>query len=493
MQMTFFSSAGWESWDLEHPPVIPERMPVLIDDDLLQEDGPGLPRPSVAVNRWLRELPVSGAPAPASWESYARIVRAWMEFLTGRGISVFADREQLRAALSGYAEYRANGPVERRFSATTWNRHVNVLASFYRWAIAEGDAQAQPFSYRTGRAVFAGITREVPVNQARRRTPKPHVTIKYLEPDFTGLFVRALAGLGAGGADDARYRGRELARNACIGELALATGLRLQEFSYLLAYEIPALPPARTTAPVAFPVPSGVAKGRKPRITWVCYDALAGVHRYLRLDRAAATAGSAWSPPAKWGEMLAVTEPDAEGGRINGVRRRWEVLTPGERRRLVAPGGGSCLVAVKAGGGPFTSWARVFERAGDRVRASVEPRFPHVTPHCLRHSFSMRTVEYLVTGYYRRAAELAAATGDGSGPDAALALYLSRADPLLVLRDLLGHSSVLTTEKYLRRLDTTRIFREAYEHAGLDAGAGAGGRAAGLEADAEFSGDGGCL
>ena len=43
--------------------------------------------------------------------------------------------------------------------------------------------------------------------------------------------------------------------------------------------------------------------------------------------------------------------------------------------------------------------------------------------------------------------------------DAALAFYLSKADPLLVLRDLLGHSSVLTTEKYLRRLDTTRIYR----------------------------------
>ena len=36
-----------------------------------------------------------------------------------------------------------------------------------------------------------------------------------------------------------------------------------------------------------------------------------------------------------------------------------------------------------------------------------------------------------------------------------------------MLRDLLGHSSVLATEKYLRRLDTTRVYREAYEQAGI--------------------------
>ena len=53
-------------------------------------------------------------------------------------------------------------------------------------------------------------------------------------------------------------------------------------------------------------------------------------------------------------------------------------------------------------------------------------------------------------------------------------LYLAKADPLLVLRDLLGHSSVLTTEKYLRKLDTTRIYREAYERSGLGAGQAAG-------------------
>lgn len=50
---------------------------------------------------------------------------------------------------------------------------------------------------------------------------------------------------------------------------------------------------------------------------------------------------------------------------------------------------------------------------------------------------------------------------------------------------------MLTTEKYLRRLDTTRIFREAYERSGLDSAeaGGAGETAAEREAAAEFAGD----
>jgi hypothetical protein len=56
------------------------------------------------------------------------------------------------------------------------------------------------------------------------------------------------------------------------------------------------------------------------------------------------------------------------------------------------------------------------------------------------------------------------------------------------LRDLLGHSSVLTTEKYLRRLDTTRIYREAYEQSGIADGLLDAAQAE-QEADAEFRAD----
>ncbi len=122
------------------------------------------------------------------------------------------------------------------------------------------------------------------------------------------------------------------------------------------------------------------------------------------------------------------------------------------------------LLALQADGSPFLDWGTVFKRTSQRIRERSEPRFPHTAPHRCRHTFAIRTLERLVGGYYAQAAKLVKDTD----ADAALALYLSKTDPVMVLRDLLGHSSVLTTEVYLRRLDTTRIYRDAYERAGHD-------------------------
>jgi hypothetical protein len=94
VQLIYFDGRGCESWAVEHRPVVPDGMPVLIDDDLLFEDGDGV-RPAVAVNRWLRELPSSGAPSPGSWAVYARVVRDWMEYLSGCGVGVFDSRERI--------------------------------------------------------------------------------------------------------------------------------------------------------------------------------------------------------------------------------------------------------------------------------------------------------------------------------------------------------------------------------------------------------------
>src|SRR5450756_20802 len=75
-------------------------------DDLLFEDSPAASRPAV-VNRWLRELPASGCPSPGSWESYARVLKEWAEFLSEHGVGLFDSRDQLKYALGKYAGYRA--------------------------------------------------------------------------------------------------------------------------------------------------------------------------------------------------------------------------------------------------------------------------------------------------------------------------------------------------------------------------------------------------
>lgn len=462
MLLTYFTRDGWESWNLGREPLIRQDMPVLIDDDLRFEDEHG-PRPTVAVNAWLRDLPISGVPAAKSWRSYAQATRTWLEFLAARSVHPFGEREDLRAALGAFAEYRLAGPVEARWDRSTWNHRINVLTSFYTWAVDNDHCSKVPFTYAMGsRYSKESGAVETRRNTATVRRAQPHATMKYLETRFRETFLRALAGLDPDGAPDDSFRGRELARNRSMGGLTVATGLRAQELTYLLTYELPALPARRTPVPVWFPLAESTTKGQKARATWTSYRALADVHQYVELDRDAAVTRSPYSPPARLGPPLVIEVADHEGGRINGHRTPWRHLGPAERLRLVNPDGTSPLVAVQSKGTPFVDWDTVFRRTSQRIRERYEPRFPTVSAHVLRHTFAMETLEALVQGYYQRAAALITDTGGDSG----LALYLTKTDPLLILRDLLGHSSVTTTEIYLRRLDVQRIYRDAYKVAG---------------------------
>ncbi|MEE1829254.1 site-specific integrase [Streptomyces sp. BE20] len=462
MHLIFFKPNDWETWGLGRRPLIPEGMPVLVDDDLVFEES-GTLRPASVANLWLRELPISGAPARNTWKSYAQAIRSWLEFLATSKVDPFGDRDEVRAALSAFSEYRFAGPLDARWDEGTWNQSVNTVARFYRWAVDEGYCAAVPFTYAVVRRLTEAGVKTTLRNTATVRRAKPHVTVKYLESDFWQVFVRALAGLRPDGELDG-FRGRHLGRNAAMGALVKSSGLRAQEFTHLLTYELPAPPARHTEVPVRFPLAAQITKGKKARETWADWDALTGMRQYIELDRASLTDGREYRPDPRLGEPLLITAPDWEGGKVNGRRVSWRKLTLNERLRLVTPEGTPAIIALKSDGTPFTDWATVFRRTSERIRRDFEPRFPIVGPHVVRHTFAMATLELLVKGYYQQAAALVA----NAHEDAALALYLTKQDPLLVLRDLLGHSSVTTTEIYIQRLDVHRIYAELYESAGRD-------------------------
>lgn len=213
-------------------------MPLLFDDDLLFEDSNGV-RSTTVINCWACELPTNGCPSPNSWPYYVRTVREWLEFTSRHGVALFDSRRRLKAALSAYSVYRAQGPIKHRFEASTWNQNMGILAGFYKWAKDEEYADSEPFTYRQAVWAFKGQVRRGRVNQSRRRQAKPHVTIKYLDDDFTDIFLKALAGLDPDGERDLQYRGRELARNSAVGRMIVSSGLRSQEYTYLLACEVP--------------------------------------------------------------------------------------------------------------------------------------------------------------------------------------------------------------------------------------------------------------
>ncbi len=340
------------------PPVgMPEGMPFLLDDDGV---------PIRVVNHWLRSLPTTGAPAPKTWVAYASDLKAWVGFLQKRALDVIDDPSALKEAVATYYCDRRTGPLARRLDDSSWCRAISSISSFYEWAESEGLIDGPPFSYRLqairGRDGASHVVRR---NLAATRRGKRHVSVRWLEQDFLDLFVEVgLAGMLPDGGDDPAFRGREPARNAAVGDLAAASGLRAQEFSSLLVWELPP-PPSDEPPVVPLAVPGVIAKGGKSRSTWVSPRALRRVDSYFKLERPLSLAGCRWRPA---GDALEVSEPDRFGGRVNGRRLRWDRLSLGDRRRLVAPDGGPAMWALTARGAPVEDWEHVFRAASARCQ-----------------------------------------------------------------------------------------------------------------------------
>ena len=134
---------------------------MLIDDDLLFEDGPGGAAAGVG------DQPVAAAASGqrGAGAEFVGELRAGGQGVDGvprrARVGLFDSRDRLKAGLSRYAEHRAAGPVTARFAATTWGQHMSILSLFYRWAMDEG------YRRRPSRSPTARRGRSSPAPAAR--------------------------------------------------------------------------------------------------------------------------------------------------------------------------------------------------------------------------------------------------------------------------------------------------------------------------------------
>ena len=409
------------------------------------------------LDRFLTDLPLNGVRSQHSLRSYAYDLLVWVRFLDEAcGKTVWqATREDVHA----YHRARRHDDATHRISAASWNRAIATLDKLYRWAVEEGLVAQSPFTYRdvwrrmpSGRGRTITVTRNQAYERAAKRSDLKFITIedyrRFRDVGLLGLEVDGSARLGA--------RDRNGTRNALFADLLITTGLRLEEASSLLAFEIgdAIRPTIGGDRQVAFRLPAALTKGDKGRAIRIPASLLSRLRSYLDVERAVAidkfkTRGGIKCMPAALtcvidNGRIEVATPSGEPKPL-----RVDTVTPDERRRLVIhdsdgrPVGPAALWLSEVGLpiAPNT-WEVIFTRASRRCQAAGQPCDVH--PHQLRHSFAVHMLALLIRERFGDAHK----DQDLSG--AAYRRLLG--DPLQQVQRLLGHSSIATTYIYLDHL-----------------------------------------
>ena len=242
-------------------------------------------------------------------------------------------------------------------------------------------------------------------------------------------------------------------------ELALLTGMRLQEWSTLLLPEL-GEGVRRPDEPVVFELQK-CAKYELPREVYVPPAALNMVDHYVLLERPELVEASARPLARRHKELFVVSEVDHEQGRLHGVLegRQREILMsamdPDLRRRTVreSDSGLEPLTVFVGHGGQMlgpSSWDRIRKDAWRRMRRYVdEPGVP-VLPvkrwrfHDARHTFALQLLKYLDRLRLEQEAQR-------EHPRKLVTMPEHHAlNPVLTVQRRLGHLRVSSTYEYLR-------------------------------------------
>ncbi len=319
---------------------------------------------------------------------------------------------------------------------TSLQTEVSCIANFYRYAAASGWMDADPIPRWNGRITL--IPRGV----------RRHRVSKFLSPAQTSHFLRV--GLrGDGAAPDTRPAFPE--RDYCYGLLLATTGLRREEAGLVLDVEVPAPAEMRADGVHAF---ERTGKGGVTRFVYVTAEAAHAIDLYRQTERA--TKVRAAQPllrrKRRAGQLLITDGFATYRGKpavlVDGRKVLLTNFSDEDRARAVRILDDGTIeplaIFLAQGGLPPTIkyWDELFSDARERVHdlghADRPPAHVTVGPHTMRHTFAVR----MLAGLMRQGRE----TTDNA--------YEFLANPVLTVKELLGHASMETTHRYLYAAET---------------------------------------
>ncbi len=333
-----------------------------------------------------------------------------------------------RTDLVAYRDHRRPS-----LAPTSWNGELSILAGFYSYAKASGWIDSDPVPRWGSRQRNTLRDR---VNEHRRE--------RFLTEAQSRFFLEV--GLRGDAPAPLELRPRHAERNYAMGLLLVSTGLRRQEATLLLDCEVPTSPTMH---------PSGVqsflrfGKGGRPRAVWVTEALVDIVDLYRATDRNRIVRQSQQTLRRRRrnGDLLVVDAiiPTRRGHdiRVGSLVMGIERFSDEDRARavIVRPDGiiePLTLFVVEGGRPPaLRTVNNFFNEAMERVASIDHPDRPpahlDVTPHVMRHTFAVRMLAALMR------------QGRQTGGDP----YQLLASPIVVVQQLLGHSDVETTLRYL--------------------------------------------
>ncbi|MGK2885795.1 MAG: tyrosine-type recombinase/integrase [Rhodococcus sp. (in: high G+C Gram-positive bacteria)] len=386
--------------------------------------------------------------SPKSSQAYARDALRFSRFLDSRGVAI---GDVAQSDLVAYRkERRAKGIAE-----STWARELVVIRALFGYLLEVGLRTTLPW-----------------IQVGRRSIVHPRVSAAEMDvralthEQWTAFLDVGLGGRLPGGELDCSYRGRSTVRDTTAAELAVTTGMRIQEWRTVLDVEIR----ADRDSGASFVIERTAKNGRR-RTIYVPAATVRTIDLYRASERKRVVREAQGTLRKRLSDLAVVDKTDQGSGRLSytlhGVRHRHLYpMIPIEHRRLLVELHDDFIepitLLIGEGGLPPSqrSWHDRFAKANARIESFVgeSPVMPRsVTPHDLRHTFAvvlLRSLQQRAIEHERDRPKY------GTGTISEHIVF----NPLLTLQRLLGHASPSTTMIYLRYVDESHdLVQRAFE------------------------------